>query len=141
VGTLARHKNLLGPVRAMAEAGWKVLVVGAGGPAKVFAHDGQLPMSATIPGRVSDEELAWCYDRAFALVFPSLYEGFGLPVVEAQSRGCPVVASQSRALPETGGTPGCSFTARFGRPPSLSRTTSRRARRAQSARIGRPAQP
>ena len=109
VGTLARHKNLLGPVRAMAEAGWKVLVVGAGGPAKVFARDVELPMSATILGRVSDEELAWCYDRAFALVFPSLYEGFGLPVVEAQSRGCLVVASQSGALPDTVGNGGLLF--------------------------------
>ena len=109
VGTLARHKNLLGPVRAMVEAGWNVVVVGAGGPAKVFAHDRELPRSATILGRVSDEELAWCYDRAFALVFPSLYEGFGLPVVEAQSRGCPVVASRSGALPETVGNAGLLF--------------------------------
>lgn len=109
VGTLARHKNLLGPVHAMAEAGWQVLVVGAGGPAKVFTHGGQLPDSAIVLGRISDEELAWCYDRALALVFPSWYEGFGLPVVEAQSRGCPVVASRSGALPETVGDAGLLF--------------------------------
>jgi glycosyltransferase involved in cell wall biosynthesis len=109
VGTLAPHKNLVGPVRAMVSAGWQVLVVGASGPAQVFASSAELPAGAVVLGRISDEELGWCYDHAFALVFPSRYEGFGLPVVEAQTRGCPVVASDRASLPEVVGEGGLHF--------------------------------
>jgi glycosyltransferase involved in cell wall biosynthesis len=51
-------------------------------------------------GRVSDEELISYYRNAVAFVFPSLYEGFGLPPIEAQSCGCPVISSNSSSLPE-----------------------------------------
>jgi glycosyltransferase involved in cell wall biosynthesis len=52
---------------------------------------------------VSDEELCACYTGALALLFPSLYEGFGWPVVEAQSCGCPVLCSNRASLPEVAG--------------------------------------
>jgi len=102
VGTLALHKNLVGPATVLARAGWQVLVVGTGGPSRVYASGAteQLPDGLLLLGRIDDEELAWCYDHALALVFPSRYEGFGLPVVEAQSRGCPVVSSDAASLPE-----------------------------------------
>lgn len=51
-------------------------------------------------GRVADEELIALYKSAACLVFPSLYEGFGLPPIEAMSLGCPVVAARRAALPE-----------------------------------------
>ena len=54
-------------------------------------------------GRVSDLELADLYRRASALVFPSLYEGFGQPPLEAMASGCPVAASNAGALPEVCG--------------------------------------
>jgi glycosyltransferase involved in cell wall biosynthesis len=105
VGTLAAHKNLLNPVRRIAEAGWQVLIIGSGGPSRVFAEIKQpLPERAFVLGRITDEELAWCYDRATALIFPSKYEGFGLPIIEAQSRSCPVIASDAASIPEVGGT-------------------------------------
>ena len=53
---------------------------------------------------VSEEELAELYSAAVALVFPSRYEGFGLPVLEALACGCPVVAYRNSSLPEAGGT-------------------------------------
>lgn len=53
---------------------------------------------------VSDRQLAHLYRKARALVFPSHYEGFGLPVLEAMSCGCPVVASNTSSLPEVGGS-------------------------------------
>ena len=51
----------------------------------------------------SDAELELLYRRALAFVFPSLYEGFGLPVLEAFSNGCPAVLSNAGSLPEIGG--------------------------------------
>lgn len=51
-------------------------------------------------GRVSDEQLANLYSNATAFVFPSLYEGFGIPPLEAQYFGCPVISSNAASLPE-----------------------------------------
>jgi glycosyltransferase involved in cell wall biosynthesis len=48
--------------------------------------------------------LRWLYQHALALAFPSLHEGFGLPVLEAMACGCPVVTSTAGSLPEVGGT-------------------------------------
>ena len=53
---------------------------------------------------VSDQDLAVVYSNALALVYPSLYEGFGLPVVEAMACGCPVVATNVSSLPEVAGS-------------------------------------
>lgn len=49
---------------------------------------------------VNDEELAYLYRNALAFVFPSLYEGFGIPILEAFACGCPVVCSNSSSFPE-----------------------------------------
>ncbi|MCM3502802.1 glycosyltransferase family 4 protein [Microbacterium sp. P26] len=51
-------------------------------------------------GRVDDAELAALYRGALAFVFPSLYEGFGIPPIEAQMCGCPVIAARAASLPE-----------------------------------------
>lgn len=59
-----------------------------------------LPPGVEVRGSVGVEELVDLYRRAAALVFPSLYEGFGLPPVEAMACGCPVAASTAGSLPE-----------------------------------------
>jgi alpha-1,3-rhamnosyl/mannosyltransferase len=51
-------------------------------------------------GRVADETLAALYRSARLFVYPSLYEGFGLPPLEAMASGCPCVVSRAAALPE-----------------------------------------
>ena len=51
-------------------------------------------------GELTDEQLSCLYGKAKAYIFPSLLEGFGLPPLEAQSRGCPVISSDSSCLPE-----------------------------------------
>lgn len=52
---------------------------------------------------INDEELSVFYKHALCYVLPSLYEGFGLPVVEAMQRGCPVITSNISSMPEAGG--------------------------------------
>jgi len=54
-------------------------------------------------GHVNEETLACLYSNALALVFPSIYEGFGLPVIEAMACGCPVICSDAASLPEVAG--------------------------------------
>jgi glycosyltransferase involved in cell wall biosynthesis len=66
-------------------------------------HPAELPEGVASLGRVSDECLVELYRTAAALVFPSLYEGFGLPPLEAMACGCPVAVSQVAALPEVCG--------------------------------------
>ena len=67
-------------------------------------HAGRdLPDGVVSRGLVSDEELVNLYQTASAMVFPSLWEGFGLPPIEAMACGCPVVASRGTSLPEVCG--------------------------------------
>ena len=54
-------------------------------------------------GYVTAEEMIYLYQRARLLVFPSLYEGFGMPLLEAMASGCPVVAAKETSLPEVAG--------------------------------------
>ena len=61
------------------------------------------PAGVTFLGPVSREQLRVLYQRAMALVFPSLYEGFGLPPLEAMAAGTPVIAMPLSAVPEVGG--------------------------------------
>jgi glycosyltransferase involved in cell wall biosynthesis len=65
---------------------------------------GSTPEGVDVRGRVTNDELVDLYRGASALVFPSLYEGFGMPVVEAMACGCPVASSNAAALPEVAGT-------------------------------------
>jgi glycosyltransferase involved in cell wall biosynthesis len=69
----------------------------------VTAYDGPVPEGVRSLGRVSHEELAGLYRTAAALVFPSLYEGFGQPPLEAMACGCPVACSNAGSLPEVVG--------------------------------------
>jgi glycosyltransferase involved in cell wall biosynthesis len=64
---------------------------------------GVLPDWVDHRGLVSDDEVAELYRRGSCLAFPSLYEGFGLPVLEAMASGCPVAAASSGSLPEVCG--------------------------------------
>ena len=54
-------------------------------------------------GRVSDEELIKYYNNAIAFVYPSFYEGFGIPPLEAQACGCPAICAKASCLPEVFG--------------------------------------
>ena len=66
--------------------------------------DAKLPARWHGYGSVDTAELRRLYSSAFAFIFPSDYEGFGLPVLEAMACGCPVVAANLSSLPEVGAT-------------------------------------
>ncbi len=62
-----------------------------------------LEKQTVVTGVVSDERLIELYQHAAVFVFPSFYEGFGLPVLEAMACGCPVISSNAASLPEVAG--------------------------------------
>jgi glycosyltransferase involved in cell wall biosynthesis len=105
VGSRARNKNLMGAVRAAAllgDLGVKLVVAG-GSNSRVFEDVSLDSPDLILAGYVSDGELRALYENAQCFVFPSLYEGFGLPPLEAMHCGCPVVVSNRAALPEVCG--------------------------------------
>jgi glycosyltransferase involved in cell wall biosynthesis len=89
VGTVARRRAV------------RLRVVGAGGfQAESIRAALESSADVEVLGYVSEAELVGEYDAADMLVYPSIYEGFGLPVVEAMARGLPVITSTGGALPE-----------------------------------------
>lgn len=108
VGSVNPGKNLAALLRAYATVPVPrpALVLVGGGNARVFASEtdgGGDPAGVLRAGRLDDAALKALYRQALALLFPSLYEGFGLPPLEAMSQGCPVVAAQAASLPEVCG--------------------------------------
>jgi len=109
VSSFSPHKNLAGVAQAatlLAGRGFDVVLAGDGNP-RIFSNtatgsNGHL----RIAGYVSDGELRALYENAACFVYPSFYEGFGLPPLEAMTCGCPVVVSHAASLPEVCGDAG-----------------------------------
>jgi glycosyltransferase involved in cell wall biosynthesis len=109
VGSMDPRKNLARLIEAFGRADLPdlTLVVAGGVNRQLFSGsslDG-LGGKIRIVGRVDEECLEALYAMADAFVFPSSYEGFGLPPLEAMARGCPVLCSDSSSLPEVCGLP------------------------------------
>ncbi len=108
VGTVQPRKNLERIIRALAKIKDKNLVI-AGSKGWMSDEIYDLPKELGIEDRVKflgyvpDEKLPALYSNAQALIFPSLFEGFGLPILEAQACGCPVVTSNQSSMPEVAG--------------------------------------
>ena len=115
VATLEPRKNLAALVKAFTLAAgdpqlsdFHLVLVGAEGwkneaLSQLLASSRAKAAPITLTGFVPDEDLAALYSGAEAFVYPSFYEGFGLPVLEAMSCGIPVVTSDTPALQEVGG--------------------------------------
>ncbi len=113
VGTIEPRKNLLTLLEAFEtfrdknEDFFKLIIVGKKGwkTKKFFSALKKHPYRKDIyiVGYVSTEELTVLYSKATALIYPSFYEGFGLPVLEAMSCGTACIVSNSSSLPEVGG--------------------------------------
>ncbi|MEP7351824.1 MAG: glycosyltransferase family 1 protein [Acidobacteriota bacterium] len=113
VGAIQARKNIVRLVKAFERMGthgeiWRLILAGATdgfGSAEALAAIAVSPKRSNIDvlGYVSSEQLEALYARASIFAFPSLDEGFGMPVLDAMARGVPVLTSSSSALPEVAG--------------------------------------
>jgi glycosyltransferase involved in cell wall biosynthesis len=114
VGSKTKNKNLSVAIRAVQSLGRKdtPLVIVGGDNSKVFQDNpGESQSGLVLAGRLTDGEIAALYMHAAAFIFPSLYEGFGVPPLEAMMFGCPVIASTAEAVVETCGDAAAYFCA------------------------------
>ncbi|SHJ29730.1 Glycosyltransferase involved in cell wall bisynthesis [Hymenobacter daecheongensis DSM 21074] len=113
VGALQPRKNLVHLLRAFDQfktrtgSPVKLLIVGRtawkAGPMFDAYQQMQHRAAVHLTGRVTDEELVQLYGAALATVYVPYFEGFGIPIIEAQACGCPVITSQCSSMPEVAG--------------------------------------
>jgi glycosyltransferase involved in cell wall biosynthesis len=120
VGGFYERKNVptllhaVAHLRAQGKWGNRQLVLagaeapGIAGAAEIHRTVDELELSADVvmPGRVPDHQLPGLYSQATLVAMPSLYEGFGFPILEGMAAGAPVVASNTSSLPEIAGDAG-----------------------------------
>ncbi len=102
VSSASPNKNFAGALQAAQQAGVHLVIAGQT-QSKVFAEIAIDKSQVTELGYVTDEELIGLYQHASCLLYPSFYEGFGLPPLEAMRVGCPVIVSNTSSLPEVCG--------------------------------------
>lgn len=110
VGTIEPRKNQRMLVTAFADylkaGGAEYPLILAGGPGwlmddfATYISALGLDRQVILTGYISDEELTWLYRNCYANLYPSLYEGFGLPVLEGMQFGAPILASNATSIPE-----------------------------------------
>jgi glycosyltransferase involved in cell wall biosynthesis len=117
VGTIEPRKNFITLIRAFnsirkenPDFNYKLVIVGRTGwksePTYAERENSRYSEDITFTGRVPDEDLVQIYNQAELFVYPSLFEGFGLPPLEAMSCGLPVIASDTSSLREVVGDGG-----------------------------------
>lgn len=111
-GTIEPRKNIIGVLNSYAELPQKIrdkyTLVLAGGKGwndqEIYKRLNELkPEKIIMTGYVADEDMPALYSGASLFVFPTLYEGWGMPVVEAMACGAPVITSNNSSMPEAGG--------------------------------------
>ncbi len=112
VGTLIPRKNYPNLIKALAllhktHPGYQLMIVGGKGWQEQEIHDlitqNYLSKKVHLLGYLSTTAIRNLYNLAKALVFPSFYEGFGIPPLEAMKSGCPVITSYTSSIPEVVG--------------------------------------
>jgi glycosyltransferase involved in cell wall biosynthesis len=116
VGTIEPRKNQLRLLQAYArlkssqERAFPLVIAGGKGwlmnSFEREIKDLGLEQNVIVTDYVSNEDLQWLYENCFAFVYPSLFEGFGLPVLEAMSLEAPVISSNTTSIPEVAGSAG-----------------------------------
>jgi glycosyltransferase involved in cell wall biosynthesis len=109
VGAIQKRKNIARLVEAFetVSADWRLVLAGSAGygSEEILARIARSPANGriSVPGYISSGELARWYAQCAIFAFPSLDEGFGMPVLEAMAAGAPVLTSNRSALPEVAG--------------------------------------
>jgi len=108
VGSRIGYKNFDVAINALALSNkFRLNIVGSPlGKKEIQILEAKLPKRYTYLGKLTNIELNVEYNRAYALLYPSSYEGFGIPAIEAMSAGCPVIAINNSSLPEVVGSAG-----------------------------------
>jgi mannosyltransferase len=108
IGSREKYKNFDFAVKAISQTdSFKLNIVGS-----ILRKDEILMLNQLIPGRwklfnnIENVKLNELYNNAFALIYPSSYEGFGIPLLEAMKAGCPFIAYKSSSIPEVAGDAG-----------------------------------
>ncbi|MBD5311279.1 MAG: glycosyltransferase family 4 protein [Bacteroides sp.] len=107
IGGRQGYKNFNFVTHSIKHTSWKLLICGQN-----LSKQEKLLLESTLPNRYkiltfpSNKELNKIYNSVYALVYPSSYEGFGIPILEAQRASCPVIALNTSSIPEViGSTP------------------------------------
>lgn len=102
VSSPSYHKNFSALIEAFNKIDNPIELKIIGSSTSIFKNSKNYEANPRINflGRISDDELIELYQKAEFFVFPSLYEGFGIPPLEAQACGCPVISSNAASLPE-----------------------------------------
>lgn len=113
VGALTRRKNVISILKALnrlkSADRVPVMIIGAGPEKKAledYIRESGLTNTAYFLGYVPTVHLPAIYKMAYALIYPSFYEGFGIPIVEALRQRTPVITSNTSAMPESAGPGG-----------------------------------
>lgn len=103
IGSRQSYKNFILTVEALKGTTYKLAIVGGGpltGMEKIRLNESLGERGYIHLGFLSNQELNELYNQAVCLIYPSAYEGFGMPVIESQRAGCPVVAYDASSIPE-----------------------------------------
>lgn len=107
VGTLEPRKNIENLFNAFLQSNLNEKLVLVGGDGwknnQILNQIRKYPDKIIMLGYVSDEDLLILYHQSPCLIYPSFYEGFGIPILEAQACGCPVITSNTSSMPEVAG--------------------------------------
>lgn len=111
VGARSSYKKFEFAVDCISKTDYNLQIIGGGdlSQSEIQMLDSKLPFRYEVFKNISNSELNILYNKAFCLLYPSVYEGFGIPVLEAQKAGCPVIAYRGSSIPEIIGDHGMMF--------------------------------